>query len=370
MQKERMPNQLNSQSHRRGFTMVELLMVIGLILFLLATTAVIVKNIGNTSREKATMATVTKINGLLTERIEAMRKALDSPRNKSQIDRLINQKYTALRPNSVLGSKANAISRPVMEILVKKDLFRQNFPQMGGESPGIDAVMGAAAGRITGSSDGGLSNSAEYLYHVITAHDVYGISPVGEDAFSVSEIDDTDGDGLKEFVDGWGKPLRFYRWPTRLIKQDGLAHSPGSTLKETYRTVARVLISSLPPAPPSGRNEIDPVYVDSDDPQNRIIHDSERLGDLLDPLFNTTTGFPSPYAFPEYASISTYSLPLIISPGADGQLGLYEPFDTARNGVLCQPWNDSDTATDIPAAPRLEYLFDSITNHNQRAGGR
>ncbi|MGC4003935.1 MAG: hypothetical protein QM811_12740 [Pirellulales bacterium] len=30
--------------------------------------------------------------------------------------------------------------------------------------------------------------------------------------FSESEIDDTDGDGCKEFVDGWGQPIFFLRW--------------------------------------------------------------------------------------------------------------------------------------------------------------
>lgn len=30
-------------------------------------------------------------------------------------------------------------------------------------------------------------------------------------------IKDTDGDGLMEFVDAWGKPLRFYRWPTDYV---------------------------------------------------------------------------------------------------------------------------------------------------------
>jgi prepilin-type N-terminal cleavage/methylation domain-containing protein len=34
------------------------------------------------------------------------------------------------------------------------------------------------------------------------------------DDFSDREVQDTDGDGLPEFVDAWGKPLQFFRWPT------------------------------------------------------------------------------------------------------------------------------------------------------------
>ncbi len=33
------------------------------------------------------------------------------------------------------------------------------------------------------------------------------------DDFSDKEVQDTDGDGLPEFVDGWGQPLQFFRWP-------------------------------------------------------------------------------------------------------------------------------------------------------------
>lgn len=46
---------------------------------------------------------------------------------------------------------------------------------------------------------------------------VGGIGPLGSifspDDFSPNEIKDTDGDGLPEFVDAWGEPLQFYRWP-------------------------------------------------------------------------------------------------------------------------------------------------------------
>ena len=30
---------------------------------------------------------------------------------------------------------------------------------------------------------------------------------------TAKEVQDTDGDGLPEFVDAWGQPLQFFRWP-------------------------------------------------------------------------------------------------------------------------------------------------------------
>jgi len=51
------------------------------------------------------------------------------------------------------------------------------------------------------------------LYAVL----VGGVGPLGSvfspDDFSDREVKDTDGDGLPEFVDAWGQPLQFFRWP-------------------------------------------------------------------------------------------------------------------------------------------------------------
>lgn len=54
---------------------------------------------------------------------------------------------------------------------------------------------------------------AEALYALL----VEGQGPYGSvfnrDDFTGNEVKDTDQDGLPEFVDAWGNPLQFYRWP-------------------------------------------------------------------------------------------------------------------------------------------------------------
>ena len=54
---------------------------------------------------------------------------------------------------------------------------------------------------------------SEALYALL----VNGLGPLGSvfnpDDFNDSEVRDTDGDGLPEFIDAWGQPLQFYRWP-------------------------------------------------------------------------------------------------------------------------------------------------------------
>ena len=336
------------QSRRSGFTIVELMMVVGILLFLIATSAIVVRNIGNKAREKATMATIVKVNGLVQDRVEAMRKALDSTKNQQQIKSLVGQKYNALV--SSLGAKYRGLPQPVVEILVRKDIFRQNLPQYIAENPSVDTAMdnliGAPGTAGNVGTDAGASISSEYLYYILTNHETYGVPPVGEDAFTTTEVADTDGDGLKEFVDGWGKPLRFYRWPTRLIKPDGVTID---------RANASVFFDGLPSASAAGFNEADPLNVDADDPQGRIQHEDNRSGNLLTPLFNASAS----YSAGEYATMNTYWVPLIVSAGEDGILGLYEPSDEINNGVLAQP-----------ILPVVDGIFDNITNHNQRAGGR
>ena len=54
---------------------------------------------------------------------------------------------------------------------------------------------------------------SEMLYAIL----VEGLGPLGSvftsDEFTQREVQDTDGDGLPEFVDAWGEPLLFFRWP-------------------------------------------------------------------------------------------------------------------------------------------------------------
>lgn len=54
--------------------------------------------------------------------------------------------------------------------------------------------------------------SSELLYLIVSTSN-YGGSPALE-LFRPSEIGDPDSDGLLEFIDSWGRPIRWIRWPT------------------------------------------------------------------------------------------------------------------------------------------------------------
>ncbi len=54
---------------------------------------------------------------------------------------------------------------------------------------------------------------SEMLYAILVEGNGPWGSVFNRDEFTDREVQDTDGDGLPEFVDAWGQPLQFFRWP-------------------------------------------------------------------------------------------------------------------------------------------------------------
>jgi prepilin-type N-terminal cleavage/methylation domain-containing protein len=90
---------------------------------------------------------------------------------------------------------------------------------------GVDATNIAAVTKALQNHTHKTARS-EMLYAIL----VEGQGPLGStfsrDDFTTKEIQDTDGDGLPEFVDAWGEPIQFYRWP---IHFTGATAGAGST---------------------------------------------------------------------------------------------------------------------------------------------
>lgn len=72
--------------------------------------------------------------------------------------------------------------------------------------------------KLSGLSDPTLAmayESAECLQMIVVRG---GYSADAVEQFRSDEIGDVDGDGLPEFVDGWGRPISFIRWPAGFDK--------------------------------------------------------------------------------------------------------------------------------------------------------
>jgi len=310
---------------RRGFTMIELLIVVALILFLMTITVAAISGGISMAREAATRATLLKLHGLVQQRVDAFNRAMDRT-NLSQ-----NSPPVRKMSNDWLSTYNMVPPAKVLEVLVKKQFFQARFPQHFGESPGADLSTIVQTGvTYNASAHRQETESAALLYWILTNSDVYGVGPVDESEFSSSEVKDTDGDGLLEFVDGWGRPLRFYRWPTHLIRPgDGStvgagvitssSTSSGVDLAPVNRNLAGLIWSGLPAAP-AVPGEVDPLTRDPDDPTGQVYRWATTLGGGLSPAAALTTiqNF--------FGTPSTYHAFLIVSAGADGSLGMQEPF--------------------------------------------
>ncbi|APZ92827.1 prepilin-type N-terminal cleavage/methylation domain-containing protein [Fuerstiella marisgermanici] len=470
--------------NRSGFTLIELLVVVGIITFLVGLSVAVMFGITDQANEEATNTTIQKINRLVQQRTEAFDRAFPSvlPTWRSNyinyLSREIANRAPGASPFAGNPARTQAIltrqtsGNIVWDILAKKAAYRFEFPQRafdllagGNDANGngvpdslenrwanpiakqqlIDAgntnptaaeittqveanwtihvqhEVAAAADEATHSTE-----SSEFLYYFLFHSGSYGASSTGESEFQQSEIADTDGDGFLEFVDSWGRPLRFYRWPTRLIDPtlnptaftlsnpaditnqdddtdlamvisvDGtptiLGEFNGRVVGQDERSVAEFLIKGLP-----RRLDFSPAYITAiassfpDNPGiadvNVIIPPDPLLRDPDDPagllysilengLMIGTFSVDLTWEFNElnYHTPDTFHAPLIVSAGSDGQLGLYEPSDTANLGNLAM-YNldlDQDGTLGGPSDFELmtDFISDNLTNRNRRAGGR
>ncbi len=339
-------NHTRQSTKRGGFSLLELLIVIGIIVFLISISGVFYANFLDRTRETATAGKIKKIHEQLKQRIDAFNRHFTEQKRNGSLNGAVDQKVRELQQ----VYSAPGVSREAAEILVRKDRFRLAFPQSfnpdetpdanaNGTPDIVERIEAATGVSYNATNHQRQTESAALLYFILTGSSVFGIPPVDSDEL---EALDTDKDGLLEVVDAWSHPLRFYRWPTRLIKP-GSAPSYASA-GGINREVAGLLIQGLPAATGAAR---DPLNEDPDDSFGFLTSEGRRL-----PAFGTylTEG--------RYHTLDTYHVPLIVSPGADEALGLFEPFDTTSFGRLAQPDMNN-----------IDPLTDNITNLNQRAGG-
>jgi type II secretory pathway pseudopilin PulG len=310
----RTPRPLAS-SRQRGFTLVEILVTIGIIILMVALLAASFGGMFGTARAKATRGTIEKVNSLINDRMENINLSMEN----GELRKLVVGKVDLQTP---LPQKY--ATEELAAIAVRKQAYKRAFPQSWAEISPTPAY--AASNTVDAAAD-----SSEVLYYVLTQAPLYGASSVGTDSFVANEVKDTDGDGLLEFVDAWERPLRFYRWPTRLVRPEGAGNA-----------VERKFIDLLVDGTTTAMLDSDP-----DDPKG---------------FFGGTANFERDFHTPD-----TYHTPLLVSGGADGDTGLREPtdFTTMDNhaadtgfGYLAHP----KTAVHDAADPGDSALNDNITN--------
>ncbi len=416
------PPRAASGSARHGFSLIEILVVIGLIAFLTAAIVAVIPRVANASKVAATKATIKKVDEMLNDRINGFRRFIQKQDQQAGS----GTPAYVLQAQSASGTTilTPGTSLAAAKVIAIKTLFRMYFAQTYSE---LDPTTQNANPR--GATHQPITDSAECLYLIIAKGPLFDTEPPSAADLKAIETADTDGDGIPEIVDGWGQPLRFYRWPTRLVRPsvstppttpgpiDEIVQPSGSPTPPmvlfsptplqlamlgampraslqpwqkggTYGLGSQVVVPNLTPASPPGFSF---VYqcVTSNSPNTsststaptwptvvgQTVADSnvawQAIPDLLsidpDDPFGVATSFisetPTSSPLPPLTP-NTWSVPLIVSCGADGQLGLFEPNDATNFGTLAQPM--PPPAGVVESSPFWrDVMYDNITNHQQ-----
>lgn len=346
---------------RAGFTLVELMIVISIIAFLAAALVYAIGRMGVKAKEEATYATIRKVSNQVQERLEAF-------------DRLRSQPQWTLDAKTKVSYYANqnmSVSLEQAKAMLFKDRMKISFPQSFNEYATVDPVefvrmidpqnaLGIPLTPLPIDYSPWLSahpthrtetESSAILYYVLTNGKTLGIPTVNPDEYRASEAADTDGDGIVEFIDAWQKPLRFYRWPTRLFCPTGSVGTIDRTSSASWMTLFKGLPAIATP---------DPLFKDQDDP-TLVLTDSNP-NSTISQLF-TELNYHTPRTYHDF---------LIVSSGPDGQkiatsddaFGLWPPTDQySAPGTVNSGTNYGYLAQ--PKSGRYDNLTDNLTNRNR-----
>ena len=379
---------------------MELLVVMAIIALLSSLSFVVLGRTGEAAREASTRTALRILSGALRERVDAFHEITASA---TQVDpdmpilkntRLFRDTVEAFNRWFALANPSPALQpHPLAaEAYVRKSMFKSLFPQREEDLYGYNGTSNNGGGddspllirmrdtvgnqwrpdswkgreQASATSQPG-ATSSELLYVVLTEGDVYGLPPSEIDGIDKNLIGDSDSDGNLEFLDGWGRPLQFYNWPTRLIKDDGATFTGTVTVSGNAYPTASLLISNLPQVQSAGavsstknRSRIDR---DPEDPLQSLYPGRSGYFVLYSASVTSTFNLQSPsgviaaqrFHTNAYHDPNTATMPLVVSAGPDGDLGLYLPTVSGANRL----------ARVIATVDDCQALGDNLTNQQR-----
>jgi prepilin-type N-terminal cleavage/methylation domain-containing protein len=202
----------STRDRARGFTLVELMMVIAIVAILAAISMAALAGAAEEGKRQRVRTQIYKI------------------------DQLINDKWNSYRFRQLpirmpVGVNANLAAQ--VRLNAMRELQRMEMPDrlndiLDGPTPAIPtnpvaitrpALSNAYARRVTPAAASTLSyDSAEMLYLIIA--EMRDGERSALDFFLTSEIGDVDQDGMYEILDPWGTPIMWLRWAPGYSRYD------------------------------------------------------------------------------------------------------------------------------------------------------
>ena len=182
------------QHPRRGFTLVELLMVMALIGMLSSAMLVALYAAGQTAKVRRTEQQVQRIHSLLMSRWESYQYRPLPFRTNGSADQRAWQRLVAMRElmRLELPDRLSDVSDYPVDVRLENNVIWKQYRRRA---------------ETTWTTQ---HQSAECLYLILGS--IREGDRTGLDFFTEDEIGDTDDDKMNEILDGWGKPIAFLRW--------------------------------------------------------------------------------------------------------------------------------------------------------------
>jgi len=216
---------MTSSLIRRGVTLIELLVTMTIMAIIAAAILGTAAAAIESARVRKTRSTIAKIHALIMERYasyETRRIDVD-PIIIQAIDRWaaeavspVERRVRSVARGQMLADARLLGLRELMKLEMPERWMDVTYvPQILSESPPLAKKYYRYYQQTQATAvDESITERAETLYMVVMAATGDGEARTH---FSRQEIGDLDGDGAKEFVDGWGTPISWLRWPAGVV---------------------------------------------------------------------------------------------------------------------------------------------------------
>ncbi len=227
-----------------GTTLIELLITITIIAILSATFLGVSNSAIESSRRARTKTTIAKIHGLLMEKWNSY-----ATRRVDISATVLRDLQTAIQANVASNFRRRALgeARADLRLLAVRELMKLEMPDRwsdvmlinipdnsplsvaSNQQPSVLSALPAltqtfrrqflsldntVSGNVVRRNQG-----AECLFMIVMLSTGDGEA---RSLFNEQDIGDTDGDGAQEFLDGWGTPIQFIRWPAGFADRSDL----------------------------------------------------------------------------------------------------------------------------------------------------
>lgn len=220
--------QITTVTGRRGFTLVELLVTIMIVLTLMTLIGAAVAAARTSQRKQATQAMIARIDLIIRQQYEKYA-------SRGVPDSVLAGANKAAARGSYLRRLASAEMPDSWRDVEAIASGTTGVPTSGPQRAyvGIYQALKAA----NSSYPTGDYADAECLFMIVMQGGLVDCVDCGE--LKASDKGDLDGDGAFEFLDAWGRPIRYVLWPA------GLELPPGSGL---YFTTTAPFVTGTSPA--------------------------------------------------------------------------------------------------------------------------